>query len=46
MLTALKIVAGIAVLGLVATLMVAVVSGIASSICTLRRGRKEGDRER
>ena len=45
LLTVLKIVAGVAVAGVIAMLMVAVVSGIASSVKALRISRKAGDRD-
>jgi len=43
LLTILKIVAGLAVLGVVAMIMVAVVSGLTSAMAVLRRRKKGGD---
>lgn len=45
LLTVLKIVAGVAVACVIALLMVAVVSGLVSSLSALRRSRKAGDRD-
>lgn len=44
-LTALKIVAGMAVTCVIGLLMVAVISGLAASVSALRRSREEGDRD-
>ncbi len=43
MLTLVKIIAGVAVVGLIAALMTAVISGLVSSIGALRRSGKADD---
>jgi hypothetical protein len=46
LLTVLKIVAGVVVAGVIAMLMLAIVSGLASSARALRRSRKADDDDR